>query len=108
MSRSVAILICASLVAADAPPKPKPAPPELTRQERGILAGYAARAELVRIQAQRELDAIAAEQAEYLDGVARRLGLEPSKLGDYRIDLATGKVEPRPQARPQPQPEAPR
>jgi hypothetical protein len=88
-----------------APPAKPPAPVALavTKDEQAMLRGLTSRAELVKLRAIRELEAIAAEQREYLGRVAKRLEIPPEKfLTEYTIDLDSAAVThtgpPRPAA----------
>jgi hypothetical protein len=95
MTRSVALAL---LLLAAGPPSPPPKPLTLTKDEGAMLRGFQSRARLIQLEAQVQLDAVAAEQREYLGRVATRLGV-PS-LDGYRIDLSTLAVEPPPKAAP--------
>lgn len=89
-------LLC--LAGADAPPAGPPKPPalRLTRDEANMLLGFQGRAQLVKLQAERELTRIAEAQAEYLRGVAARLKVPPDRLAsDYVFDFEALTVEPR-------------
>jgi hypothetical protein len=91
------------LAAGDPPPKPKvPAPPlSITKDERAMLLGFMGRDKAIRLQAERDLEAVAAEQREYLARVATRLGLDPGKaLSDHTVNLDTMVVTPRQGGRP--------
>jgi hypothetical protein len=81
------------LLAAGPPPSPKPL--TLTRDEGAMLRGFDGRARAIRLQAEMELREVAAEQREYLGRVASRLGV-------YKLDLATLAVEPPSKATPSP------
>lgn len=90
------LLACALALGAGAPPAARTGPPPLaiTRDERAMLLGYAARGEAIRLRAEREIAAVAAEQSEYLGRLAARLGLPKERLAeDYTVNLDTLAVE---------------
>lgn len=100
MKRFVMTIAVAALVAAAPPEKAAPASPKITADEKAMLIGYQERARAIRLQAELDLRAVAAERDEYLSRIARRLGL-PS-LDPYEIDPATLEVRLKAQAKVQP------
>jgi hypothetical protein len=70
----------------------------VTKEERRTLMGLTARLELVKLQAQREMDEIGAEQKEVLEQIAKRLGMTFETLvNQYVINLSDSTVQKKEQ-----------